>query len=79
MFFAKNEVIELEDQKNYLVLDTAIVDNEVYYKIQEVTESGDNVTGEKTIIIAVNQRGNLYVEDVLDKTKLKKLKESFAS
>ena len=79
MFFAKNEVIELEDQKNYLVLDTTIEENEVYYQIQEVDETGDNVTGDKTIIIAVNNRGNLYIEDVQDKGKLTKLNEIFAS
>ena len=79
MFFAKNEVIELEDEKNYFVLDTAIVENEVFYQIQEVNEEGDNVTGPKTIIIAVNQKGNLYVEDVNDKDRLKKLNEVFAS
>jgi len=79
MFFAKNEVIELEDEKNYFVLDTAIVDNEVFYQIQEVDETGDNLTGVKTVIIAVNQKGNLYVEDVNDKAKLSKLSEIFAS
>ena len=79
MFFAKNEVIELEDQKNYFVLNTAIVENEVFYQIQEVDDSGDNVIGDKTVIIAVNNRGNLYIEDVQDKNKLSKLNEIFAS
>ena len=79
MFFAKNEVIELEEQKNYFILDTAIVENEVFYQIQEVNEAGDNLVGPKTIIIAVNNRGNLYIEDVKDKDKLGKLNEIFAS
>jgi len=79
MFFAKNEIIELEGQKDYYVLDAAIVDNEVFYQIQEVNESGDDLIGPKSIIIAINNKGNLYVEDVNDTNKLDKLSEIFAS
>ena len=76
MFFSKNEVIELEDNKNYLILDTTMLDNEVFYQIQEV--KNNNVTGKKQIIKAVNDEGSLYIEDIITEEALIKLEEIFA-
>jgi len=79
MFFNKNEVIELENKKNYLILGTMIVENEVYYQIQEINEEGTNVVGKKSFVVAINDNGNLFVEDVVGEEKLSKLQELFTS
>ena len=79
MFFAKNEIIELDDKKNYFVLDAAIIDNEIFYQIQEVNEQEAELIGPKTIVLAVNDDGSLYIEDATDEEKLAKLKERFAN
>ena len=36
MYFAKDEIIELNDNRKYLVLDTALLEDNVYYKVQRV-------------------------------------------
>ena len=78
MFFAKDEVIEINDEKSYLVLNTTIMDNEIFYQIGEIDETGINLVGTKSIILAVNDNGTLLIEDVTNPEVLTKLEEVFA-
>ena len=77
MFFAKDELVELDDKKEYFILNTTILDNNVFYQIQEVQDN--NVVGKKSIMLAVNEEGNLFIEDVADKKLITELNEIWAS
>ena len=79
MFFIKNEVVQLDNQKKYLVIDATILNNEAFYQIQEINKGGTNVVGDKSIIKAINKNGSLFVESLMDEEKLLKLKEIFTS
>jgi hypothetical protein len=72
MFFAKNEIIELEN-KNYLVLNSAIVDNEIYYKVCEVNVEENSVDSKEIYIQAIKEYGTLYIEEVKDKNIIEEL------
>ena len=61
MYFAKDEIIELKNGKKYLILDTAIIDNKSYYKI----------------ISAINNDGDLFIDEKLADAELQKLSELF--
>ena len=77
MFFTDDEVIELKNKKEYFVLNTTMLDDDVFYQIQEVKD--DNVIGNKIIIMAVNKKGNLTIDEVVDKKLLTTLNAIWAS
>lgn len=77
MFFAKDEMIELKNQKKYLVLDTALLDDQAYYKIKEINNTLDKLVGDYTIITAINNEGNIYINDKIDQEIIEKLEEIF--
>lgn len=79
MFFAKDEIIELDNNKRYLVLDTAIIDDKSYYKIKEVNDSLDKLIGDYLLISAENKNGNLFIEEKLTDDETLKLTELFES
>ena len=77
MFFAKDEIIELDDQKKYLILEVIIFKDETYYQIQEV--KANNLVGSKVIIKAINDNGNLYIEDLTEPEILNEIEKRFTS
>ena len=79
MFFAKDEIIELEDNEKYLILDTAIIDNKSYYKIKQVNETLDKLIGDYKIISASSEGGVLSIDDDLNEEEKQKLSELFES
>lgn len=75
MYFAKNEIIELNDNEKYLVLDTAIIDEEAYYKIKKLNIDETDVEGEERFISATNDEGKIYINEDLTPEIISKLKE----
>ncbi len=75
MYFAKNEIIELNDNEKYLVLDTAIIDEEAYYKIKKLNADETDVEGEERFISATNDEGKIYINEDLTPEIISKLKE----
>ncbi|MDD2208229.1 MAG: hypothetical protein PHG03_01950 [Bacilli bacterium] len=75
MFFAKKEIIELED-KNYLVLNSTVINNEVYYEVCEVNVEKDTLDENKIYIKAIKEFGSLYVEEVKDDNIITLLNEA---
>ena len=75
MYFAKNEIIELNDNEKYLVLDTAIIDEEAYYKINKLNVDETDVEGEERFISATNDEGKIYINEDLTPEIISKLKE----
>lgn len=79
MYFAKDELIEINNNDKYLVLDTAFIDDKAYYKIQAVNETLDELIGDYKIVTATNENGSLYINDNLPGEEINKLKELFES
>lgn len=77
MYFEKNEIIELSDGKEYLILDTLLIDNKTYYKIQEVNENSDDLVGQYKYITADKQDETIYIDENIPNMVMPKLKELF--
>lgn len=75
MFFAKKEIIELEE-KNYLVLNSTVINNEVYYEVCQVNLEKDTLDENKIYIKAIKEFGSLYVEEVKDDNIITLLNEA---
>lgn len=77
MYFAKDEIIELNDNRKYLVLDTALLDNEIYYKVQQINNEETMKQNEPIYITANNKEGKIYINDNLTTDELTKVEELF--
>lgn len=75
MFFAKKEIIELEAKK-YLVLNSTVINNEVYYEVCEVNLEKDTLDENIIYIRAIKEFGSLYVEEVKDDNIITLLNEA---
>lgn len=73
MYFTKNEIIELNDNSKYLVIDSAYIDNEAYYKVEKIAD--DKHTNEFTFISAKNDNGKLYITKKITQEITYKLEE----
>ncbi|MDD2505365.1 MAG: hypothetical protein PHF21_03750 [Bacilli bacterium] len=78
MFFTKNEIIELED-KNYFIIDMAVIDNEAYYKVSEVNLDENTLEDEWKYVTAIKESSTLYIEEVNDPEIIEKLNEKLKS
>lgn len=77
MYFAKDEIIELNDNRKYLVLDTALLEDNVYYKVQKVNNDETIKEDEPIYITANNKEGKIYINDNLSIEELSKIEELF--
>ena len=59
MYFSKDEVIELNDKRKFLVVDTALIDDSAYFKIIKLDEE-EKPTEETEYISVQNDNGKLY-------------------
>lgn len=75
MYFAKDEIIELNDNKKYLVIDTTIVDDIVYYKIKEILNN--ILIGDFIYVTTINKDSKIYINDRLTSEELERVKEKF--
>lgn len=73
MYFSKNELIELNDGTKYLILDTLILDDISYYKVEKIKDNTH--TNDILFITASNNEGKLYINKKIDSTILSKLEE----
>jgi hypothetical protein len=78
MYFTKDEIIELNDHKRYLVLDTLILDDIVYYKIKELSQE-ETLIGNNLYITTINKEGKIYINDKLSLEEIDKIKDLFES
>lgn len=73
MYFARNEIIELNDSTKYLVVDTAYIDETSYYKVEKISDNKH--TNEYLYITVTNNEGKLYINMNLSSDIVEKLKE----
>ncbi|MDD4408119.1 MAG: hypothetical protein PHX19_03640 [Bacilli bacterium] len=78
MFFTINDIIEL-NEKNYLVQKVALLDNEVYYEVQEIGKENNELLFEKLIIKGIKEADKLYIEEINDEELLIKIKSNLKS
>ena len=79
MYFAKDEMIELSNGKKYLVVDTAILNDNSYYKLKEINETEDDLIGDYFYITTINKEDKIYINEHLASEELEKIKEIFES
>lgn len=78
MYFTKDEIIELNDGKSYLILDTALLDDKFYFKAKEVDSSYEKVTGDSKILTAIKRGDKLLINDKITFEEQEKLQELFS-
>ena len=74
MIFTKGEMIELKNGKRYLILDSAIIDNNNYFKIKEINDESDALLGEYKYISAIKKEDKIFIDDSLKEDIILKLK-----
>ena len=77
MYFAKDEIIELNDNKKYLVLNAALRDDNVYYKVVEVNEEETERIGKPIYITTSNRQGRIYINNRLTAEETEEIKQYF--
>ena len=75
MYFAKDEIIELNDNRKYLIIDTVVSEDEIYYKVQQLNDEENDIEGEPIFISANNKEGKIYINDNLTVDQLVKIEE----
>lgn len=79
MYYSKDEMIELNNGKKYLVLDTVMLDENVYYKLKEVNGSEDGLIGDFIYVTTLNKEGKIYINEDISSEELEKIKILFES
>ena len=77
MYFAKNEVIELNDKKKYLVLNVAVTEDNVYYKVVGINYDETQKIGDPLYITTFNRQGKIYINNRLSAEDTKKISRLF--
>lgn len=77
MYFAKDEIIELNDNRKYLVLDTIVLEDQIYYKVQQLNNEETEKQDIPIYITANNKEGKIYINDNLTIEELTKIEELF--
>lgn len=72
MYFAKNELIDLNDNTQYLILDTIYLNETTYYKVEKI--ENNSKTGIINYIKAINNEGKLYIDNNLDENIIEQIK-----
>lgn len=75
MYFAKDEIIELNDNRKYLVLDTFLIDNKVYYKVQRINNDENQKEDEIIYLTAENKEGKILINENLTIEELNKIED----
>ncbi len=77
MYFAKNEVIELNDKKKYLVLNVAVTEDNVYYKVVGINYDETQKIGDPLYITTFNRQGKIYINNRLSAEDTQKISRLF--
>lgn len=72
MYFAKNELIDLNDNTQYLILDTIYLNETTYYKVEKI--ENNSKTGIINYIKAINNEGKLYIDNNIDENIIEQIK-----
>ena len=79
MYFTKDEIIEINSDKKYLILGCTKILEKEYYKICKIGEKLDELIGNCKYITVSKENGHLIIEEILEETLIKVIEEKIVS
>ena len=79
MYFAKDEIIEINSDKKYLILGCTKILEKEYYKICKIGEKLDELIGNCKYITVSKENGHLIIEEILEEPLIKVIEEKIVS
>ena len=79
MYFTKDEIIEINSNKKYLILGCTKILEKEYYKICKIGEKLDELIGNCKYITVSKENGHLIIEEILEETLIKVIEEKIVS
>lgn len=79
MYFTKDEIIEINSDKKYLILGCTKILEKEYYKICKIGEKLDELIGNCKYITVSKENGHLIIEEILEESLIKVIEEKIVS
>lgn len=79
MYLTKDEIIEINSGKKYLILGCTKILEKEYYKICKICEKLDELIGNCKYITVSKENGHLIIEEILEEPLLKELEGKISS
>lgn len=79
MYLTKDEIIEINSGKKYLILGCTKILEKEYYKICKIGEKLDELIGNYKYITVSKENGHLIIEEILEEPLLKELEGKISS
>ena len=79
MYFTKDEIIEINSDKKYLILGCTKILEKEYYKICKISEKLDELIGNCKYITVSKENGHLIIEEILEEPLIKVIEEKIVS
>ena len=79
MYLTKDEIIEINSGKKYLILGCTKILEKEYYKICKIGEKLDELIGKCKYITVSKENGHLIIEEILEEPLLKELEGKISS
>ena len=79
MYFTKDEIIEINSDKKYLIIGCTKILEKEYYKICKIGEKLDELIGNCKYITVSKENGHLIIEEILEEPLIKVIEEKIVS
>ena len=79
MYFTKDEIIEINSDKKYLILGCTKILEKEYYKICKIGEKLDELIGNCKYIRVSKENGHLIIEEIIEEPLIKVIEEKIVS
>ena len=79
MYFTKDEIIEINNGKKYLIIGCTKILEKEYYKICKIGEKMDELIGNNKYITVSKENGHLIIEEILETPLIKAIEEKIVS
>ena len=79
MYLTKDEIIEINSGKKYLILGCTKILEKEYYKSCKIGEKLDELIGNCKYITVSKENGHLIIEEILEEPLLKELEGKISS
>ena len=79
IYFTKDEIIEINSDKKYLILGCTKILEKEYYKICKIGEKLDELIGNCKYITVSKENGHLIIEEILEEPLIKVIEEKIVS
>ena len=66
-----NKIFTLGNNEKYLVISHVVNNDKDYYYIAEVDDTGKDIKENYKIMVALNENGKVYLDEVVGETNLK--------